>query len=564
MLLSQFPKGVRIGRFIPVTGDHGFVRMGRWRLSCKNLYPPCAGGLKSGTLGSCEGEKNLMSRKPRRSAKTLRRKSPNTPDKSDAPDASHAPVTPPPDPALVPVLSAGWTTYQEGHLAQAADMLAAACIDYPASAEAHHMLGVVLLELGRPGEALKSLVTARDLDPGRPGVHDDMGALFFTQGYLGKALESYEKALACDGARAETHNNLGAVYTAMGDHENALASYRKALELDPGMEMAQQNIILSLDYLPHIDIETRRNEWARWCGRFATPTPIPDASALRPHDNDRDPERRLRVGYVSADFKQHSAARVFGGVLAHHDHDAVEVICYSGVRGEDEQTARFRDMADHWRGVFHLSDHQLADMVREDGVDILVDLSGHSGGNRLSLFARRPAPLQVTAWGYAAGTGLAAMDYLFADECVIPPPETGNYEETIVHLPCLFVAEPPADLPPVGPLLALTQNAVTFGSFNRLPKLTETTLALWAEVLAAVPESRLVLKCAEFNDQAQRRRIAGFFADRGIEDARVEMMGKTPQREHLEAYARVDVGLDTAPYGGGVTTLDALWMGCRW
>jgi predicted O-linked N-acetylglucosamine transferase (SPINDLY family) len=214
-----------------------------------------------------------------------------------------------------------------------------------------------------------------------------------------------------------------------------------------------------------------------------------------------------------------------------------------------------------WRRVTWLSDAAVAERIRADRIDILVDLSGHSDGNRLPVFARKPAPVQVTAWGHATGTGIAAVDYLLADAIAVPAHVRSLFAERVVDLPCIVGYDSPAGAPPVAPAPSCSGRPITFGCFNRLAKISDQTVALWAQLLSAVPHSRLALKDAQLSNPAERSRMAGIFARRGIDAGRLLLLPGTSHIEHLAAYAEVDIGLDPIPVSGGVTTMEALWMG---
>jgi predicted O-linked N-acetylglucosamine transferase (SPINDLY family) len=267
------------------------------------------------------------------------------------------------------------------------------------------------------------------------------------------------------------------------------------------------------------------------------------------------------VGYVSGDFYYHSAATGIAPVVLSHDPAQIEVYFYASNRITDAQTARFKQHVPNWRNVAAWTDEAVAAQIRADEIDILVDLGGHSASGRLLVFARRPAPVQVTAWGYASGTGLDAMDYLLADPVALPPRAEHWYHEEIVHLPSIVCYQPLERVPDVAPAPIAERGTVTFGSFNRATKLTEGTLDLWARVAASVPDSRMVLKSPGLDDGENVARILAAFAARGVTAERVAIQGKTPTYEHLAAYSQIDVQLDPFPHGGGATTFDGLLQG---
>lgn len=388
---------------------------------------------------------------------------------------------------------------------------------------------------------------------------------------LGNALqqtaEPYEalKAYWC-GIRLAPHLvniqlNMGNCYLALGEHARAIRMYNMALEIKPDFIEACNAIIFARDLMPDQTVEGAQKDRSMWNEKFALPL-----FENRPHENDPSPERRLRIGYVSADFREHSAIRSCGSILVHHDRERFEVFAYDTTRRDpDVYTQMVKDNVDHWQRITDLDDQQVADLIRQDGIDILVDLSGHSGGNRLLAFARKPAPIQLSGWGYATGTGMTAMDGLFSDEILIPPEERHLYAEEIVYLPCVDGPHWVETYPEVSDLPALRQDnafgIVTFGSLNRMAKVTDATMQLWARVLHAVPNSAFVMKAGEFSEEKPKERVIKQFAELGIEAERLILLGGSCWTEHMEAYRDIDICLDTIPQGGGVTTLEGLMMG---
>jgi predicted O-linked N-acetylglucosamine transferase (SPINDLY family) len=267
------------------------------------------------------------------------------------------------------------------------------------------------------------------------------------------------------------------------------------------------------------------------------------------------------LGYVSADFRRHSAAATFRPVLQHHDKSQFEIVCYSCSVAQDERTEEFRRIADRWVDAAQLSDQMLAERILADKIDILVDLSGHSAGNRLATFARKPAPVQVTAWGHGTGTGLPTIDYLFCDPVTMPQDVRHFFAEKLYDLPCIITTEPPpAGLHPSDPPV-LANGHVTFGVFNRMAKVSDEAVAVWTDILNRVPHARLLLKDASLDDEAVRVGLTERFAAHGLSPDRIEFLGFTPREQHLGAFASVDIGLDPFPQNGGVSTWEALHMG---
>ena len=280
----------------------------------------------------------------------------------------------------------------------------------------------------------------------------------------------------------------------------------------------------------------------------------------RAHDNARDPGRRLRIGYVSGDFREHAMAFSLAPVLARHDPESFEVICYANNAREDDVTARLRQSAHEWHRVVGMSDDDMAKRVRGHGIDILVDLSGHTALNRLPVFARKPAPVQAAWLGYVTSTGLAAMDYRLTDARADPPgADESGYTETLLRLPWVTVFEPAADSPPVAAVPAHAGDPFTFACLNHLSKVTPEFVALWARLLLAVPESRLLFGNA--GDPGVQRRLVDAFAVLGVAAARLVFRPKLPLRDFLALHREIDLALDTFPYNGGATSCHSLWMG---
>ncbi len=441
--------------------------------------------------------------------------------------------------------------------AEALESLDRAVALQPDLADAHLNRGVALLDLDRPGEALASLDQALAFGPDQADAHMNRGNALRHLRKLNEALATYDRSLALQPDHPDALLNRGMALHLLGRHPEAIADCDRALALQPGRSAAHSARIIMLDFLPDLTFERHqkaRSDYYQAHGAHLR-------AEFRPFPNDRDPDRRLVLGYVSADFKRHSAAACFGPVLRHHDPSAFQVVCYSGVVGEDDLTEEFKHHADRWIPAAGLADDQLAERIRQDRVDILVDLSGHSTGNRLPVFARKPAPIQVTAWGHGGGTGIPAIDYQFTDPIHIPAWARHLFAETAVDLPCCLTFEPPPSAPPVAGLPALRNGFVTFGCLNRFSKVTPALLALWARILAEVPASRLLLKDGVLDEPERQRQVLGVFQDCGIGAERIELRGFSSHREHLAAYHEVDLALDSFPQNGGITTWEALWMG---
>ena len=440
---------------------------------------------------------------------------------------------------------------------EAADSLNLALLLHPDSVEALNNLGIVLRELARYDESIACLERALAINPQFAEAHNNLANSLKDARRYDEAITHYRQAIALKADYAEAWNNLGTALGLLNQYEEAIACYRKALAIKPDFPEAHSYLIFTIDFLPGSSVADQQEERARWYNEHAAQF----ASAIRPHANNRDPERRLRIGYVSADFRRHSAALAIGPVLRHHDRGAFDVVLYSGVKREDEVTKDFKGRATLWRPVAGLSDETLAEQIRADGIDVLIDLSGHTEGNRLLAFARKPAPVQMTGWGHALGTGVRAIDYFLADPVSVPADFRPLFAETVIDLPAIIGYEAPAYAPEVSALPALSGQPLTFGSFNRISKLTPATLAAWSRLLEAVPGARLLLKDSQLSDPGERRRITDVLAGYGIGPSRLLLLPGTSHAEHLAAYGQMDIALDPFPTNGGVTTTEALWMG---
>lgn len=427
----------------------------------------------------------------------------------------------------------------------------------PESAQAHAALGDALLHVDRLEEAVVSLRKVTRLDPPNAEAHARLGRVLQSLDHLTESESCYRSALRLQPHWAVMHTGLGSVLCAQGRIEESVASHQRAVELTPHDAWTHSNLLLTMQYLPEAQPADMFAAHRRWAA-LHDKGPIP--SAWR---NVRDPGRRLKVGYISADFRMHSVPFFFEPLLAHHDDNMFESTCYAAIMHPDTVTARLQNLADRWKSIMGLTGAQVAEMIRTDGIDILVDLAGHTGNNALKVFSYKPASVQVTWLGYPDTTGLSTIDYRLTDALCDPPGNEAFHTETLVRLPgCFLCYQPLTDAPEVAPLPAVGKGYVTFGSFNHLPKMNAKVIALWAKLLAAVPQARLLIKNKSLTDAATAERYYGSFAVHGIGRERVELTGFTAtQAEHMELYRRVDIALDTFPYSGATTTCEALWMG---
>ncbi len=441
----------------------------------------------------------------------------------------------------------------QGKLDEALTSYKKALAIMPDFSKAHYNLGGVLDELGKLDEAVASYRNAISVDPDFAEAHFFLGKALKQRDELSEAMASYHQALSINPDFAEAHNNLGNVLKHMGVLDKALACYRQALLIKPDFVDAHSNLLACLNYeieVMQADIIGEAREWDRRHASAFTGTSN--------HDNDRSPDRRIRIGYVSPDMRRHSVSYFFEPLLAAHDSSVVETFCYADVAAPDATTRCLEGHADHWRMTIGMDDQTLADTIRADGIDILVDLAGHTAKNRLLVFARRPSPVQVTWLGYPNTTGLTAMDYRLVDAVTDPVDEAS---ETLLRLPNGFLCYRPADeAPPHVP--SRSPGPLTFGSFNKANKMSKSCIKLWARILTEVPESRLLLKSGQFADATTQELVRTKFAVHGIAPERLDLRPHTESLEsHLGLYAEVNVCLDPFPYNGTTTTCEALWMG---
>jgi len=426
--------------------------------------------------------------------------------------------------------------------------------------KAYNNLGLAYMAQGKTDQAVIQYERALSLNPDDFLAHNNLGNAFRAQGRMDQAMTHYERALSLNPDYALAHNNLGSVLVLQGRIDQAVAHYERALSLWSDNIAPHHGLLLALNYVDSKDPVAVYNAHLDFARRREAPL----SPLIRAHTNDCSTSRRLRIGYVSSDFREHSVSYFFEPVLAHHDRDCFEIFCYSNLFQEDNVTERLRSRADHWRHIIGLSDEQCAQQIRDDQIDILIDLNGHTGHNRLLVFARKPAPIQVTWLGYPNTTGLSAMDYRLTDGFADPVGMTEHFHsEQLIRLPeCFSCYRPPREAPEVSGLPAWEKGYVMFGSFNNLAKITREVMAVWAKILQAVPGSRLTLKNSGLGGNSAQQKVRETFTGLGVTPERLELLGSDPsQRAHLERYQHIDIGLDPFPYNGATTTCEALWMG---
>jgi predicted O-linked N-acetylglucosamine transferase (SPINDLY family) len=428
----------------------------------------------------------------------------------------------------------------------------------PGLAEAWFGHGNTLANINRYDTALSDFDRALTLKPDLVEGWIGRGTVLHSQNRFDEALVAHGRALGLNPDLAEAWYAHGCTLFAIGRVTDALASYDKALSIKPDLSDALSSKIFVLDFVSDAGFAEQqhaRKQWQQFVGS--------DLAVRSPtrHTNTREAGRRIKVGYVSSDFRDHSAARAFRPVLLNHDKSQIEVTCYSCSHVRDGFTEDFQAAADRWRDVSQCSDDALCEQIQADQIDILVDLSGHSVGNRLGVFARKPAPVQVSAWGHAAGTGLRAIDYLFADPVVCPAAVRHLFAEKIFDLPCNISIEPLPQTVRRSSLPLLSKRHITFGVFNRANKVSDEAIELWARILQSIPKSQILMKHGGFDVESTRNSCLEKFAVHGISGERIAFRGETSRRDHLAAFSEVDISLDPFPMGGGISTWESLQMG---
>ncbi len=447
-----------------------------------------------------------------------------------------------------------------GRLDEAVASLRRALEIRPDIAAVHFNLGNVLQDREQLHDAAKVFRRALEIDPDLADAHCNLGNALFGIGRLHDALACYRRTLELDPGHVLAHNNLGNSLKDLGRSDDAVASYREALRIDPDFSMAQSNLLFSLNYRSDQGAATMLEEARRYGDLVAR-----HARSFTVWPNIPDPARRLRVGFVSGDLRNHAVGYFTEGMLAAFAStvgDQVEIFGYPTHFVADAVTERIRASCSGWQSAVRLSDDAFAQRIRDDRIDILIDLSGHTAHNRLPMFAWKPAPVQATWLGYLATTGVAAIDYLIADQWTLPGSDEANFTEKIWRLPESYLCFTPPDAhAQVTPLPALTHRRITFGSFNNLTKINDDVVALWARVLTAVPDSRLFLKAKQFEEAQARQSIVERFGAHGVDAGRLKLAGFAAMKDYLAPYQEVDIALDPFPYTGITTSVESLWMG---
>ncbi len=479
---------------------------------------------------------------------------------------------------------------EKGDLDGAATYYAAAVQSAPNDVLANYNHGRLLRRAGSPADAIRHLELASRGDPGNPTIlrelalcakslgqltdamnaiqmaigraptdpelHNLHGNILQAQGKLGAALDAYQKSLALKPDLANTYNNAGTALIARGDVTQALEYYRKALELRPGWPEAQSNILLAENYITE---DARRLYELHRTYRATPPESLHPAPPAIPRKRGK-----IRVGYISPDFRFHSVTHFMRGLISQHDSNKFDIICFSDTATEDAMTMELKGYASEWHQIYGQSNEMVAKRIRQSGIDILVDLAGHTACNRLPVFALQAAPVQASYLGYPNTTGVPEIQYRITDGWTDPPGLTDAYHtETLIRLPrCFLSYTAPHDSPEPGSPPGNETVMITFGSFNVIAKISPQCIEAWCQILTRVPASRLLLKSAGLQDDETQKRLLARFTRHGIAAERIILAPRSPDfRSHMERYGDVDIALDTYPYNGTTTTCEALWMG---
>jgi protein O-GlcNAc transferase len=432
---------------------------------------------------------------------------------------------------------------------------------------AYNNLASVLASLNRLDESVAAFKKSIQIAPQRAQTHANLGSILYLQQRPDEALDCYQQALKLNPQDTKTLFLMVNIYKDQGLPRQAVDCLRRALEIDPDNRAIADDLCYTIQFQPDYSAQDIRHDLAAWNRRHADPL----AKFIQPHANDRNPDRRLRIGYVCPYFRDHALSFFIIPLLAHHNQSLTpstqgegaetsplfEIFCYSDVTEPDAITEKTRNSAHHWRDISNLSDQESADLIRADRIDILVDQAMHLSGNRLRMFALKPAPVQATWVAYPGSTGMKTMDYRLTDPYLDPPHQQHEvYAETSYWLPETFWCyDSGKSDPPVNALPAPTTGHFTFGSLNDFLKINSGVLKLWGRVLRAVPNSRMLILCGPGN---HRQRALDLLA---VESHRIEFVEKCPRDQYLKKYNEIDLGLDPFPYNGHTTSLDAIWMG---
>jgi predicted O-linked N-acetylglucosamine transferase (SPINDLY family) len=447
--------------------------------------------------------------------------------------------------------------FHGGRMAAAVENLTRVIELQPENAVSIFYLGLAKMRLGECDDAIILFEKAVDLNPFDIKAWANAIALNVQKFCSSRAEELSIKGLAANPENPVLLDALGIALLEQGRVSEAIDCYKRGIAFDPSFFEPHTHLMFAMNYDPNVsqeDIHSIAVNWGMSC----------DASSNKyiTYSNLPDPDRTLRIGYVSADFNKHPVSIHFLPVIYHHDRSKYRIYCYYNSFRDDEITKELSSLADNWRVIANMNDVEAAELIRSDEIDILVDLSGHTAMNRLHLFAKKPVPVQATWLGYSNTTGLPTMDYFIGDDATIFAEEEHLFSEKVIRLPwSRFCFAPYADIPDATAPPCIRNGYITFGSFNSLAKLNSEVVALWARILEELPGTRLILKRGEFADTQVRNRFYHVFSEEGIDPSRLDLRGYSSHDKMLSEYGDVDIALDPFPFSGGITTLNALLMG---
>ena len=452
----------------------------------------------------------------------------------------------------------GMLRYRTGAGRQDAEQLLRKSIQLmPDFADAYYNLGIVLHNAILLDDAEKQFRKAIYYEPDHYRAMASLATLLITKGHILEAQNLCEKSLTINPKNALVYQNLGSIMLTYGKADEAIIFLKKSLKIQK-LYSADSSLLFTMNLVPTFSQSEIFEESASWGRRYAHSY----ARKNKRYLNIPQPERKIRIGYVSGDFKLHPVAFHLKPVLSSHNKLNVEIFLYNSFPHADELTEEFAGYASIYRDISTLSDDKAEAIIRRDGIDILVDLAGHTGFNRLGLFVRRSAPVQVTWLGYFNTTGLTSIDYLLSDEITIPIGQERYFTEQVFRLPnCRFCYQPMPNAPDVAVTPALSNGYLTFGSFNAIQKITAEVISLWVHILLLIPNSKMVLKSQSFKDEVVKTDFLRKFVEHGVEAERIELRPKSSYFDMMTEYGDIDIALDTFPYNGGATTCESLWMG---
>jgi protein O-GlcNAc transferase len=449
----------------------------------------------------------------------------------------------------------GIVLQETGHFDEAISYYQQAIQVSPDSYLPYYNIGNLLSEKNQFEQAIHYFHNALQINPTLIEAYSHLGKIFDDIGQLASGIHSYQYALQLNPNLLEALINCGTLLGRQSKLDEAENYFRKALQVNPASFPAYHNLLFNMCHNSRHDVLTIYNEHKKFAEQYEKPIrPSFDA-------HDRDPNRKIRIGYVSPDFRKHPVSYFLEPVLIERNKEEFEIYCYSNSTIEDEVTKRFQEYSNHWRTISGMSDRQAVELIRSDRIDILIDLAGHTADSRLLIFAMKPAPVQVSWIGYLATTGLSTMDYKICDNYTDPVGKTEQYySEQLMRLPeCFLCYLPHTNSPEIGPLPALSSGHITFGSFNKFIKLSEEIIFLWSIILKEVPDSVFMLK--SISDEETMEYIRDRFTRNGVHKDRITLSSWDSSPKHLESYNLVDIGLDTFPFNGLTTTCEAIWMG---